>query len=168
MNELINAYSVLRKKTPLENTDCGRLCSAACCQGDSETGMWLFPGEAELLNGTEGFKITKNEANYGYGTLVCSGRCDRNSRPLACRMFPLFPVIYEESGVEKIKVIKDPRAGICPLALNEAKMSRSFYNAVRLAARYLLRDEETHAYLKNMSNGLLEILELKAALGEDL
>ena len=38
------AYSLLEEVTPLP-ADCGQLCGAACCKGDDETGMYLFPGE---------------------------------------------------------------------------------------------------------------------------
>ena len=38
------ARNLLETLTPLK-TDCGRLCQGACCQGDEQTGMLLFPGE---------------------------------------------------------------------------------------------------------------------------
>ena len=89
---LREAYERLYHKTPLGFYNCGRLCDGLCCRGDSQ-GMWLFPYEEELFKDKEGFEICETEGNYGYPMVICSGECDRRERPLACRIFPLFPVI---------------------------------------------------------------------------
>ena len=47
LNTVLAARDLLRELTPLK-TDCGRLCGGACCEGDEETGMLLFPGEDAL------------------------------------------------------------------------------------------------------------------------
>ena len=84
--ELIKkAYEIIGNKTPLKS-DCGRLCGAACCKGDDETGMLLFPGEEDLCTCDE-FKIIQTD--YSLPLLVCDGTCNRDRRPLACRIFPL-------------------------------------------------------------------------------
>ena len=47
---VLAARELLENLTPLK-TDCGRLCQAACCQGDENTGMLLFPEEETLYEG---------------------------------------------------------------------------------------------------------------------
>lgn len=77
------AFRLLRYATPLR-TDCGVLCGARCCKGDDETGMLLFPGEPTAL------RVIETE---GRRLAVCGGVCDRNERPLSCRIFPFFPFV---------------------------------------------------------------------------
>ena len=66
-------FQTLGDLTPLKG-DCGKLCDCACCKGDENTGMLLFPFEETNL------EIRKNEA--GERLAVCNGRCDRKTRPL--------------------------------------------------------------------------------------
>ena len=48
----------LSRATPLK-MDCGRVCGARCCRplDGEETGMLLFPGEAEAYAGLEGWTV---------------------------------------------------------------------------------------------------------------
>ncbi len=48
LSAVLSARAALSDLTPLL-TDCGRLCGVACCKGDEQTGMLLFPGEEALL-----------------------------------------------------------------------------------------------------------------------
>ena len=162
---LREAYRLTEKTAPLGGFDCGGLCSALCCKGDECKGMYLYPGEAEILQGIDGFNIIESEGNLGYPTLVCEGRCDRSTRPLACRFFPLFPFVFEENGELRLSVDLDPRAGICPLADENVRFHRGFVRSVRRAALYLMRDEKILAYLKETSAELLEIIALNNLLG---
>lgn len=161
---LREAYSLLRREAPLGGFNCGRLCSAACCAGNEGEGMWLFPHEAELFVKSDGFTIVKTESNFGYPLLVCRGVCNRAERPLACRFFPLFPALIEENGEEKIKIIRDPRASMCPLSLENTRIDRSFVRNVKLAGKFLARDVEIHEYLKKLSGELLEIQKFRELL----
>ena len=72
--------------------------------------MLLFPGEAEMYRGEEGFTLVDSP----HGTiLVCEGRCDRANRPLACRMFPLVMLLRPDG----VKIATDAAAqSVCPLA----------------------------------------------------
>ena len=160
---LKKAYDILRRVTPLGFYDCGRLCDGLCCRGDCK-GMWLYPEEAELFENKEGFELCETEGNYGYPIVICSGECDRNERPLACRIFPLFPIVTEEEGKVRINVIRDPRATMCPIIRSRKSVTPEFTRNVRLAARYLIRDEKTLEYMKAVSIELLEIIELNAKL----
>ncbi len=157
------AYDCLKNVTPLGFYDCGRLCDGLCCRGDSN-GMWLFPDEVELFKDKEGFELCETEGNFGYPMVICNGECNRDERPLACRIFPLFPVVTEEDGEFKVRVIRDPRAGMCPIIRQFKTVTPSFIRNVRMAARYLMRDEKTLEYLKAVSLELLEIIELNERL----
>ncbi len=130
-------YSLLRKVTPLQ-FDCGELCNGKCCKGDENTGMLIFPGEENLIH--EKMKITLNE--FGDKVAVCDGTCNRNKRPLACRIYPLFPLIYNENGKEQIKVVLDYRAD-CPLTEGKYKFNRRFVKSVKRVGKYLLLNDET-------------------------
>ena len=77
-------FNILGELTPLK-ADCGQLCGCACCKGDDKTGMRLFPHEESALN------IIETSSNVRLA--VCNGTCDRNKRPLACRIFPFFPTV---------------------------------------------------------------------------
>ncbi len=165
MNELLkNAYERLYHKTPLGFYNCGRLCDGLCCRGDCQ-GMWLYPYEEELFDGKEGFEVCETEGNYGYPMVICSGECDRAERPLACRIFPLFPLVYEADGELKVEVVYDPRANMCPLARKNEPLDPSFIKEVRKTARYLARDEKMLEYMKAVSLELMEIIELQQKLG---
>ena len=170
MNKIKNpalreAYERLYHKTPLGFYNCGRLCDGLCCRGD-EQGMWLFPYEEEFFENKEGFEVCETEGNYGYPMVICSGECDRAERPLACRIFPLFPLVTEDEGKIRIKVIYDPRAGMCPLTRQNKEIDSSFIKEIYKSTRYLIRDEKILEYLKVVSSELIEIMELKHLLGD--
>lgn len=164
MNEFLkNAYERLYHKTPLGFYNCGRLCDGLCCRGDCQ-GMWLYPHEDELFAGKEGFEVCETEGNHGYPMVICSGECNREERPLACRIFPLFPLVYESDEKLCFEVVYDPRAGMCPLARQNKPLDTSFIKEVRKTARYLAQDPEMLEYMKAVSAELLEIMELRKLL----
>lgn len=144
-------YSLLRRETPL-SFDCGKICNGKCCDGDDNTGMIIFSGEEKFLD--ENIKI-KNTA-YGFKIAVCNGTCDRNKRPLSCRMYPLFPIITENG---KIEVIFDVRAD-CPLKKGDYKFKRSFVRRVKRVGEYLLLNEETKREYIELSRDITEQIEL--------
>lgn len=105
-------YKLLENATPI-GVDCGQLCGAACCKGDGDTGMYLFPFEECMYDGTEEWlKIYDSDFIFRGKPVkiaICNGTCDRKKRPLSCRIFPLF-----KCGGE---LKNDLRAvHICPLA----------------------------------------------------
>ena len=116
---ITRAKNVLLPYTPL-SADCGLICDKACCKGDSETGMLLFPGEDTP------FAVKENN---GTRLCVCNGKCDRLSRPLSCIIFPFFPYMTEDG---KIKAKEDIRGiSVCPLISHkdEVIFSRIFPEA---------------------------------------
>ncbi len=159
-NVLKSCYSVLRRVTPL-NFDCGKLCNGKCCKGDEKTGMLLFPGERDLID-SDLTVISKDGCDYA----VCNGTCDRNKRPLACRIYPLFPLLYiNEKGEEDIKIIFDYRAD-CPLCESEYEFSKKFIRSVRRTGKYLLLNNETKSFYKDICDELSATAELFSKLSK--
>ena len=157
-----SVYKKLNKITPLWK-DCGLLCGHACCHGSNQEtlGMYLYPGEEVMINGdvNKGFTVTQTNLKYAdqFGIrhntllLVCNGECDRNLRPLSCRMFPLVPYI-DRKDILKVKI--DPRArAICPLTetKNTALIEDKFLYHVRNSAQMLAKDEEIREFIKALS-----------------
>ena len=121
--------------------------------------MELFPGEEKLFEGDDNYQIIRK----GNSVLIkCNGSCDRMNRPLACRLFPLFPFVEDVDGVKTLSVIRDPRgASICPIAHDEqVKFDREFVRAVRRAGMFLMKDKDCADYLEEMSDTLNDILVL--------
>jgi len=153
----LKVYQMFDRVHPLR-FNCGRLCDQVCCRGtDTETGMYLFPGEEELHQESDFLTIT--EANFqlnGQPVLLatCTGSCNRSMRPLACRIFPLTPIITPKD----ILLIKmDPRAGgLCPLARkdNPYPLRPEFKTAVRRSFAILIQDPEIRAFLREFSTEL--------------
>ncbi len=149
-----SAFRILGDLTPLKK-DCGMLCGAACCKGDKSTGMRLFPNEETPFNVIEG---------DGVRLCVCTGICDRDTRPLSCRIFPLFPVIL---GNGRISAEIDTRAlRLCPLAENSEiiKFDKEFISAVRRVGRLLYSDPQCRKLLEDTT---LEIRQYGNLLGKE-
>ncbi|HPF56140.1 MAG TPA: hypothetical protein PLV03_06335 [Clostridiales bacterium] len=121
------AYALLDDLTPIQ-ADCGELCNKQCCKGGDEDGMILFPYEKEFLDGQRFLKFSEKD---GFETAVCKGRCKREWRPMACRIYPFVPVFKGDS----IEVQPDPRATyICPLVLHGGEyIDPAFIQAVKEA-----------------------------------
>ena len=152
-NVLERAYALLENVTPL-TTDCGAVCDGRCCResADSE-GMLLFPGE-EVLLADAGYTIRPAEGGY---LLTCGGICDRALRPLACRIFPLFPILTEEG---RIKAVYDPRGfRMCPLVRECAHvpLDREFVRTVRRVGRILMDDPACAAFLRMNSEEIADL-----------
>lgn len=159
----LQLYRLFDNTTPLP-VDCGKLCSSACCSGD-DSGMFLFPGEASVykLLKPDGFKIEMSDLEYYDNGITkktpiifCEGNCDRYVRPLACRIFPLTPILDEDG---KVKIITDPRAkSVCPLAktmyINE--YDETFVKAVTKAFILLSKNKHVYAFLKEYTKYINE------------
>ncbi len=161
-------YRRLDDITPLP-TDCGALCGKLCCQSSEaeENGMYLFPGEESLFDDLNGFIITDSDFTYGIGKraklLCCTKPCKRETRPLACRIFPLAPYFRHGSAV---RMIIDPRAAICPLTHPIAKpyIDRLFRLEVWKALRLLSQFSECADFLEAMTDILDDTIALKGSL----
>ncbi|MBR1408814.1 MAG: hypothetical protein IJ573_07970 [Clostridia bacterium] len=151
---VLKAREVLQDVTPL-NADCGRFCGAACCAGDDETGMLLFPGEAPLYRDCAFGRVIP--ANFSLGgkparLFVCGGSCARSERPLACRIFPLL-VSPQPQGAS---LRMDPRsAGVCPLyGSGLSGLAPGFRDAAGRAAEILAEEPECRRFLQDLSRQL--------------
>lgn len=132
-------FKTLGNLTPLK-ADCGLLCEGACCKGDEKTGMRLFPHEESELHVIE--------TEEGVRLAVCDGTCDREKRPLACRIFPFFPTIDEDG---EIFVEEDTRAAVvCPMIGHEDEIlfDDDFLDAVQKVGEILAQDEACRAFLE--------------------
>ena len=158
---LFSAREKLNHVTPLKR-DCGRVCGARCCRSceGEETGMLLFPGEEALYTGWEGWKVLDTETGK---LAVCPGICDRDERPLACRLFPLLPVIRDG----RVKAAVDQRArAVCPLARQGLRaMDPAFADAVREAGEILAADEKQRNMLEKLTAEQDELRQLREKLG---
>lgn len=148
-------YKILKNTTPLKS-DCGKLCGGECCNGDEDTGMILFPGEELFFENEKSFNVKKT--SDGKNILICNGRCDRERRPISCRIFPLFPMLVDG----RIYVFDDPRAkGICPLLYDKMKLRKSFERKVAKAGKILAENEETGEFLKKLTDEISEIISMR-------
>lgn len=132
-------FKVLGDLTPLK-ADCGKLCGCACCKGDDKIGMRLFPFEESTL------KITQTDE--GVRLAVCDGTCNRDDRPLSCRIFPFFPTVDERG---RVFVEPDYRgARLCPMIehTDEIIFDKRFFKAVKKAGKILAKNKECLEFMK--------------------
>lgn len=157
---LNEAKRLLAEVTPLRK-DCGRVCGGACCRSmaGEETGMLLFPGEEDDYEDAPGWQCKA----VPMGTLaICPGHCDRAMRPLACRLFPLLPLLREDG----IHVAMDARArAVCPLARQgQAALGEDFRQAVLEAGRLLAQDATQARFLRLLTENQDEWTALRRRL----
>ena len=154
------AREKLKNVTPLKK-DCGRVCGARCCRPleGEETGMLLLPGEAEAYADREGWVV--RHAAQG-DIVVCPGTCDREERPLSCRLFPLLPLIGDDGA---IRVVTDLRArAVCPLARQgKSALDPEFSDAGREAGELLAQSEEQALFLEVLEAEQEELKSLRKA-----
>ena len=142
---ILRAYEARGGLTPLL-TDCGTLCRRGLLRpdADGQGGVHLFPGEAELLRDADWCRIVP--ASFA-PMMVCEGRCERDKRPLGCRIFPLTPVRGRDG---RWTVRMDARArAMCPLVRSGLKgLDPAFVRAARDALRIVAEDAEGDAFLE--------------------
>ena len=97
--------------------------------------------------------------------VICPGTCSREDRPLACRLFPLLPVIRDGT----VKAAMDQRAyAVCPLARQGIRaLDPEFAEAVREAGRMLAADGEQYRFLEVLTEEQDELKQLRNRLGGD-
>ena len=145
--------------TPL-GSDCGGLCSRVCCGGDDKTGMRLFPGEYELLQGSSFLEFYDGEGNCGFKTAVCRGRCDRSLRPFACMIFPYFPMTDPPDARADIRAV-----GLCPILYKALEVRDDFITSVISCAELMSDDPVLSDYVGQVNAELDETLKLYELLG---
>ena len=97
--------------------------------------------------------------------VVCPGTCSRENRPLACRLFPLLPVIRNGA----VRVAMDRRAyAVCPLARQGIRaLDPEFTEAVREAGKILAEDGKQRRFLEMLTEEQDELKQLRDRLGGD-
>ncbi len=92
--------------------------------------------------------------------MICPGRCDRKDRPLACRIFPMLPMLRDG----EIRVETDLRArAVCPLARRgRGTMDPAFLRAVKEAGVLLAEEPEQKAFLNRLGVEQLQLRELRS------
>ncbi len=154
--ELNKAYELLENVTPLAY-DCGKICANKCCKGSDSDGMLLFPFEKEFFSNKPNFKVYYDE-KFACDAVVCLAPCNREDRPLSCRLFPLFPYVEDKDGEKVLNIALDVRAlGVCPLADSKEQLNRKFLRNVRLASSVLLRNSTISDFLQKVSKEMLDL-----------
>lgn len=154
-------YRITRDVTPLQY-DCGDLCGQICCRPNPENslGMYLFPGEEIMFTGSEEWlKYEKHEpdlydfpGNWTYPVyfIQCLRPCPRESRPLACRLFPLAPHLLGDGTLLIIyETMELPYR--CPLITNKTTLREDFIDTVALAWREMLLDPRIYTLVEEDS-----------------
>lgn len=153
-------YRLLDKVSPL-STDCGQLCSAACCKcggdgshedsTDFDMGIYLLPGEEKLFTKKESWlKWNVEYAEDFEFPDSWSGKvyfvrcktppdCPREMRPLQCRFYPLFPYLAENGELEMI-LSPTELPYQCPLISEKMPLQESFVQATYTVWKHLIRD----------------------------
>ena len=82
---------------------------------------------------------------------VCGGSCNREERPLSCRLFPFFPCVDEKG---RVFVSLDYRGfSVCPLVKNakDVRFSKRFFKRVQKVGEFLVRDEDCFRFIEEVS-----------------
>ncbi|MBE7043256.1 MAG: hypothetical protein E7399_07175 [Ruminococcaceae bacterium] len=146
-------YRLFDDCTPLK-ADCGKACDGACCTDEGGEGMLLYPGEQVMLKKADFLTLEQSEFTVEGNKVpiaICKGSCNRRFRPLACRIFPLFP--YVKPGSRPV-VIMDPRANaICPIArvMKPSDLEQQFVRRVNLTANLLYLIPKTRKFMEEQS-----------------
>lgn len=143
-------YTLTGRVTPLEY-DCGAFCGSVCCRPDRKNslGVYLFPGEESLFP-AEGDWFTReyhDPSGYDFPDnwtgpvhfIKCRRPCPRDSRPLACRFFPLAPHLLSDGTLLLIhETARLPY--ICPLIAGDIPLRGDFTATTALAWQELIKD----------------------------
>ena len=144
-----NASALLENVTPLK-TDCGLLCSAACCTDNGEAGscVWLLPGEEAGCDWGSVSSAVLPVTGIKLNSLYCTSPCTRSRRPFMCRIFPLSPYYSVKRGIWDVRM--DRRAAaVCPLFKSGVRgLNPDFISAARAAVTMLSEDAEGLKLLK--------------------
>lgn len=151
---IVRANDIIGNLTPIP-ADCGKLCGAACCEGDDDVGMLLFPGESVHLSNVPNFRMFRIKYMGGRTWLLtCDGTCDRSMRPLSCRIFPLAPHVSVDGTVT---AVLDPRARrMCPLTSGDF-LNKRFVKAVGKAFEVLATEPKMLDFMKRVSDEVEEL-----------
>ncbi|MCR5301236.1 MAG: hypothetical protein K6E49_02220 [Lachnospiraceae bacterium] len=148
-------YDLLDSANPVPY-DCGILCDSICCSDatfdDDDSYIYLFPGEKEYLeHAGSTMPITEQRRDehdipLSWGEYVyighCRGKdmCERCTRPIQCRTFPLQPYISKSGQLEMVLCFTDTPYH-CPFVDGSVGVSADFREAALKAWEILIEDE---------------------------
>lgn len=149
LSAVLSARAALSDLTPLL-TDCGRLCGFACCKGDEQTGMLLFPGEEALFAPCAFGRVIPAHfelAGRRRISLSATARAAAKTARWPARLFPLF-LHFKKDGSPRVKL--DVRAkAVCPLCdYGVIGLRTEFVAAAKTAYAALMEDDECAAFLR--------------------
>jgi len=150
---MLAARALLADTTPLK-TDCGLLCSHACCKpsGDAGEAVWLFP-EEEDTDMPWGKKVLSVMPVTGTKvvSLWCDGFCSREARPFQCMIFPLVPYYSKKKNAWSVRM--DRRAyAVCPLTSYGKKgLNPEFVINAEKAVRLISETETGERFLETLA-----------------
>ena len=154
-------YHLTAASTPLQE-DCGALCGRACCQPgkNNDLGIYLFPGEEILFNQKESWLIweTQDPIEQLFPTswptpvyfVRCTSSCPRDSRPLACRFYPLAPHLQRDGSLHLIYETLDTPY-VCPLITKDLPLQNKFIQTVTTAWQVMLQDPRIRDFVEEES-----------------
>jgi hypothetical protein len=154
-------YSLTAGVTPLPE-DCGMLCGSICCRPGrhNELGIYLFPGEEDMFTRRESWLEWEEQdpveqcfpASWPAPVYFvrCTAPCPRESRPLACRFFPLAPHLQRDGTLLLIYETLD-LPYTCPLIAGGVPLQEKFIHATRLAWQIMLGDGRIRDLVKEDS-----------------
>ena len=138
--------------------DCGTLCNNICCTVEKESKdgellemvLYLLPGEEELFFENEWFDMyyeTTDEYEYpdswnGKVYFVkCSNppHCNRKTRPIQCRSFPVSPHLDKENKLHLI-YDEDDFSYDCPIVSQKMRLS-DFIEKILKMCSMLIEDD---------------------------
>jgi len=148
-------YRLLDAVSPIDG-DCGRLCGSICCLCDEENdgdslGIYLLPGEEKIFSGDESWLEWSWEYAEDYEFpdswhgkvyfLKCLNApfCQRDMRPLQCRIFPLTPHL-DEDGMLFMIYQSGQLPYTCPLISQRIELNADFIKANLTVWKHLIRD----------------------------
>ena len=121
--------------------------------------MLLFPGEEALYAGKNDYRVLDTEAGK---LLICSGVCNREERPLSCRLFPLLPAL--RNGVVRVEMDERARP-VCPLVrYGKAGLAEAFVAAVQAVGEGLAQDAQQAAFLMRLTQEQDQLRALRRTL----
>ena len=141
-------YERLNEITPLQ-IDCGELCGSHCCSDEAGEGIFLFPGEEVMFENKPYWgDLIKID---GMDAVQCDGDCPRDERPLACRLFPLFPYLSKDGELE-IRFYS-PMTLYCPLIklCDYTMLAPDYLEEVQEIASILADDPACFEFIKKIS-----------------
>ena len=148
-------YDLLENVGP-DRLDCGRYCGSICCSDtsfdDGESYIYLLPGEKEYLESIgssipiEKQRRDEHDLPKSWGKYVyiarCNGKsmCERASRPIQCRTFPLHPYISDDNELKMVLYYMELPYS-CPFIDKKLAVTEDFRRAAHEAWSMLIEDK---------------------------